>query len=59
MATIKIELKTDNSAFEDLPAEVARILRALADRVEWQGYVMDQTITDWNGNKVGAVEVGQ
>jgi len=31
---VTIEIETDNAAFEDGPAEVARILRKLADRFD-------------------------
>lgn len=55
--TYRIEIKTDNAAFEDDPGyEVARILRKLADRVESEG--LDQVrLMDINGNCVGSVEV--
>ena len=48
----KLQFETDNSAFDDGAAtEVARILRAIADRVEdgnFEGFA-----TDNNGNSVG------
>jgi hypothetical protein len=57
MITIKID--TDNAAFEldgNYTAEVARILRELAARVEagTNGYAI--SILDINGNKVGTMQ---
>lgn len=51
MFTLKIE--TDNAAFEDdnLLAEVARILRVAADKVEQGDH--PASLRDVNGNKVG------
>ena len=51
----KIEIETDNDAFADhAPSEVAKILRALADKLDHcrglPGYV---PLHDPNGNKVG------
>ena len=56
MKAYKIEIETDNAAFEDDQAgEVARILRDLADRIESLGAVpTDSLIRDINGNQVGA-----
>ena len=50
----KLTIKTDNAAFEDDPtAEVARILRALADRMEGASSDEAYLIHDINGNRVG------
>jgi len=52
MFTLKIN--TDNAAFEDDPtAEVARILRALADRLVCASPDESYPLRDVNGNKVG------
>lgn len=49
-----IVIQTGNAAFEDAPAtEVARILRAMADRMESCG--MLPVPRDANGNKCGSV----
>ncbi len=49
---------TDNAAFQELgeAAEIARILRAAADRVEVHG-VGGSTVPllDYNGNRVGEI----
>ena len=51
--TIKIDC--GNAAFDDDPtAEVARIIRALADRMEGASPDEDYPLRDINGNKVGA-----
>lgn len=48
----KIEIDMDNDAFEgDTEAEVARILRALAEDVE--NGDMERHLRDYNGNQVG------
>lgn len=52
----KLTIKTDNAAFTDDPdAEVARILRAAADRVE--NGEMPGALRDINGNTVGRFEL--
>lgn len=53
---MKFELNfgMDNAAFEDGPAEVARILRAAAERVEGGSKI--GFCRDINGNKVGSFE---
>lgn len=55
MFTMKFE--TDNAAFDDghYAAEVARILRNVADKVE-RGVLMGR-IADANGNGIGKFEV--
>jgi len=49
----KLTIKTDNAAFEgrDRYAEVARILRKAADRIE--NGTFESTVRDYNGNDVG------
>ena len=54
MSKFVVSIRTDNSAFDgDHGAEVARILRALADRIE--GAALDEyfPLRDINGNNVG------
>jgi hypothetical protein len=46
-----MQFDTDNAAFEDEGAEIARILRAVASMVE-DGYFTGK-ISDVNGNTVG------
>lgn len=54
MFTLRIE--TDNEAFADCPkAEIARILRETADRLESGRYV--NKLRDLNGNIVGSAEL--
>ena len=54
---IKITINTDNDAFDDGDngaSEVARILRALADRLAENGIVaLPCHLRDINGNRVG------
>lgn len=60
MERITITIETGNAAFEDEPAsEVARILRAAADRVEETGEVphCGLPLFDVNGNRCGAVTI--
>lgn len=55
---ITIIIETGNSAFEDAPdSEVARILRAMADRIEETGE--PPRPCDANGNRCGSVSVEQ
>jgi O-succinylbenzoate synthase len=58
---LKIEINMDNAAFGDgdAGAEVARILRRLADKYESYGDManIENVILDINGNKVGRVKV--
>lgn len=52
-----LKLSCDNSAFETDPtAEVARILRALADRLEGASPDEDYPLRDANGNRVGQAD---
>jgi hypothetical protein len=59
---ISIKVKTDNAAFEDSPcAEVARILRDLADKLENfapRGGLPKEpcNLRDINGNTVGHIK---
>jgi hypothetical protein len=53
---VKIEFNTDNAAFED-PTEISRILRKLADRLEYVSNNEQIPIMDINGNKIGRCEV--
>jgi len=48
-----IRFNTDNSAFEEFDAEAARILRELADRVQYGGKGEYIPLIDLNGNQVG------
>jgi len=50
-----IQIQTDNMAFADhAPSEVARILRALADKLDHcHGLPSYAPLHDLNGNKVG------
>jgi hypothetical protein len=53
--TFDLHFSTDNAAFEEAPlTEVARILRALADRLDRMtgGYPYG-TVSDVNGNVIG------
>lgn len=56
----KLEIETDNAAFEDGGnEELARILRKLADRITFGTYDEDDNgaLLDINGNKVGDWEL--
>jgi len=52
---LKIRIKTDNQAFDQEGLEVARILRLLADRLEYQDKFQEcqLPLRDLNGNTVG------
>lgn len=52
MAKFVVSFDTDNAAFEDYSGEIARILRAVADKVE--NGVLRGTILDFNGNGIGS-----
>ena len=53
----RITINCENAAFEDQPgAEIARILRKLADECEEVGHPQFKGLYDFNGNKVGKVE---
>lgn len=55
--TFLLEINTANAAFTDDPtAEVARILRALADRLTGASPDEDYPLRDLNGNHVGEAE---
>lgn len=55
MSDFALTFSTDNAAFEgeNGPAEAARILRDIAQRIEFKGDTHG-TVRDINGNKVGA-----
>lgn len=55
--TITIRLKTDNAAFEDKDAEIARIMQRLARDLECISPGVRHAIHDLNGNTVGSVTV--
>lgn len=53
---LSVQIKTNGAAFDDRPAELARILRHLADRVERGGCCYDGAdlvLFDYNGNRCG------
>lgn len=57
----KLRIDTGNAAFADgnAPAEVARILREIADRIDGRACLPDVLrLFDVNGNYVGAAQVG-
>ena len=51
----QIHIETDNAAFEHKGAEVARILRDLAAKIEHDGDMSEyfHFLIDLNGNRVG------
>jgi rubrerythrin len=53
---VKIVFETDNAAFADgnSEAEVARILRKIADRIEHEGGDLALPVWDINGNTIGS-----
>jgi hypothetical protein len=54
---VDVKLKTDNAAFDDdLEAEVVRILRDLAQRIEDEG-LSSKSVLDINGNLIGLLAV--
>ena len=54
MTTFRIDIDTDNAAFEPAPDdEVVRILRALIDRIERDDLGSEKVLRDYNGNTVG------
>jgi DNA-directed RNA polymerase subunit L len=56
---LKIELENDNM---NTPDDVARALRALADRLEaYQDFenFYPNTVWDVNGNEIGRIQVGR
>ena len=54
MTTFRIDIDTDNAAFEPAPDdEVVRILRALIDRIERDDLESEKVLMDYNGNTVG------
>lgn len=58
METVKIEIETENAAFDGYPAaEIARILRAMADDFEERGEPGANAMRDINGNTVAKVTI--
>lgn len=57
MSSFKLRFECDNAAFEEnnLPNEVARILRRVAEQIE-NGHTIGSCI-DYNGNRVGGFEL--
>lgn len=53
---IRIEIETDNDAFQGDQHEIGRILHILADRA-YSEILEECPIMDINGNKVGKVEI--
>jgi hypothetical protein len=53
--TFKLNIKCENDAFygEQKHAELARILREIADRLEESGGLTGTVVRDINGNTVG------
>lgn len=55
---IQITIDTTTPAFDDAPAgELARILRGLADAVEWDGWGPYEAIHDADGRHCGTLTV--
>lgn len=55
-----LEIDMGNAAFEDNPAELSRIMRELADKVEATGIASvgdDFVARDFNGNRVGCLNI--
>ena len=57
--TIVIKIKTDNAAFEERDAEIARIVREVARWIDSEGIDdgAEARCRDLNGNTVGSVTV--
>lgn len=54
----KLEIETDNAAFEDgAELEIARILRNVAERLEYLDGLREGNARDINGNRVGRWEL--
>ncbi len=54
---IRIEIQTDNAAFQEGEPEVARILQTLVDRLEGRPTEPEIYLHDLNGNLVGFYQV--
>ena len=62
---VTIHFETDNAAFQDSPqAEIVRILRALADKIEADTgpdetgeFYAGWKVRDYNGNAIGEAEI--
>ena len=60
MSIYRLYIKTDNDAFSTSPgAEVARILRELADQCELHDDLTTCSLADYNGNAVGKAYIAQ
>lgn len=59
----RLSIETDNAAFDgsvgDANAELARVLRVLADGLEGDTHQTSWRLYDINGNRVGGASVGQ
>ena len=54
---LKLQFDTANAAFDD-PSEISRILRQLADRLDWTGNLPSEyPVFDLNGNRVGKLTI--
>lgn len=49
----KLNFETGNAAFDEWDAEIPRILRDIADKVERGEYLTRAPIRDINGNTIG------
>lgn len=56
MPEANLNIKMDNSAFEEPAAELGRILRALAGKIAG-GELPPIALLDFNGNKVGTFDI--
>jgi hypothetical protein len=55
--SVEVKFHCLNDAFEsDAGAEIARVLRDAADRLE-RGYRGDPTLRDLNGNPIGEIKL--
>jgi hypothetical protein len=60
MPTLTIKIEMDNAAFDPPGAEVARILKSFAGRIEGSADLEDlhhRGLSDYNGNCVGRTRV--
>ena len=55
--TVTIKFKTANASFDgsDKPLEISRILREIADQIEFGE--TERSIHDLNGNRIGSFKV--
>lgn len=55
----RLTIATENAAFDEDPcSEIVRILRAAANTLE-NGVELPRNLRDYNGNRVGAMEVDE